>query len=214
MNLKNFSLQFITHQTPTYDTISSAQVALDGGCRWIQLRMKDASMEVITETAYKLKELCASYNATFIIDDHVSIALEVKADGVHLGKHDLPIAEARRQMGTDYIIGGTANTFADIQQLVADGVSYVGLGPFRFTQTKQNLSALLGTTGYQEILSQCEANGIHIPIVAIGGIIVEDIPTLKQIGIQAIALSSTILQAADPVATTGQICTLLQTKTI
>ena len=210
MNLKNFSLQFITHQTPTYSTVAAAQVALDGGCRWIQLRMKDASMELLTETAHQLKELCAKYNATFIVDDHVSIALAVKADGVHLGKNDLPIAEARRLMGPDYIIGGTANTFADIQQLVAAGVNYVGLGPFRFTQTKQNLSALLGATGYQEILSQCEANGIHIPIVAIGGITVADIPTIKQIGIQAIALSSTILQAADPVATTEQICRLLQ----
>ena len=210
MNLEHFLLQFITHQTPTYSTVASAQVALDGGCRWIQLRMKDASMELLTETAHQLKELCAKYNATFIVDDHVSIALAVKADGVHLGKNDLPIAEARRLMGPDYIIGGTANTFADIQQLVAAGVNYVGLGPFRFTQTKQNLSALLGATGYQEILSQCEANDIHIPIVAIGGITVADIPTLKQIGIQAIALSSTILQAADPVATTEQICTLLQ----
>jgi thiamine-phosphate pyrophosphorylase len=210
MNLKNFSLQFITHQTPTYDTVASAQVALDGGCRWIQLRKKDASIEVITETAYQLKELCANYNATFIIDDHVSIALKVNTDGVHLGKHDLPITEARCQMGANYIIGGTANTFADIQQLVADGVDYVGLGPFRFTQTKQNLSALLGATGYQEILSQCEANGIHIPIVAIGGITIADIPTLKQIGIQSIALSSTILQAADPIETTGHICRLLE----
>lgn len=199
------TLQFITHQTDQYSYIDSALLALQGGCRWIQLRMKDASEAEIEATALQLKPICKQYNATFIIDDHVQVAINIGAHGVHLGKNDMPISEARNLMGNKYIIGGTANTFEDLKQLVIDGVDYVGLGPFRFTQTKKNLSPILGLDGYTSVLKSCNVHRIHIPIVAIGGITINDIQDLTAIGIKQIALSSTILQAADPVAETQLI---------
>lgn len=199
------TLQFITHQTDQYSYIDSALLALQGGCRWIQLRMKDASEAEIEATALQLKPICKQYNATFIIDDHVQVAINIGAHGVHLGKNDMPISEARNLMGNKYIIGGTANTFEDLKQLVIDGVDYVGLGPFRFTQTKKNLSPILGLDGYTSVLKSCNEHRIHIPIVAIGGITINDIQDLTAIGIKQIALSSTILQAADPVAETQLI---------
>lgn len=199
------TLQFITHQTDQYSYIDSALLALQGGCRWIQLRMKDASEAEIEATALQLKPICKQYNATFIIDDHVQVAINIGAHGVHLGKNDMPVSEARNLMGNKYIIGGTANTFEDLKQLVIDGVDYVGLGPFRFTQTKKNLSPILGLDGYTSVLKSCNEHRIHIPIVAIGGITINDIRDLTAIGIKQIALSSTILQAADPVAETQLI---------
>ena len=137
-------LQFITHQTDTISYLHSAELVLKGGCKWVQLRMKEASTEEIKKTAFKVRKLCKLYNATFIIDDHVVIAREVGADGVHLGKNDLPVAEARKIVGNSFIIGGTANTFEDIEHLVSAGADYIGLGPFRFTETKKNLSPVLG----------------------------------------------------------------------
>ncbi len=202
-------LQFITHHTDRFNTIESAEVALEGGCRWIQLRMKDASQAGLEITAVQLKALCWELGATFIIDDHVDVCKRVKADGVHLGKNDMCPAEARKILGDNIIIGGTANTFEDIKSLVARGVDYIGLGPFRFTNTKKNLSQILGLEGYAKIRQQCQEAGINIPIVAIGGITKEDIPALTELG-YGIALSSTILQAEDPVQETKEIIDLMK----
>ena len=88
-------IQFITHYTDRYTYLDSVRIALEGGCRWIQLRMKEASAEEIIPIAKKAREMCHKYEATFVIDDHVELVKLIGADGVHLGKNDMPIAEAR-----------------------------------------------------------------------------------------------------------------------
>ena len=95
MEANNYRLQFITHYTEKYSYIDSVRIALEGGCRWIQLRMKDAEESLLEETAVIVRNMCEDYGATFIVDDHVWLAKKIKADGVHLGKNDMPIAEAR-----------------------------------------------------------------------------------------------------------------------
>lgn len=192
-------VQFITHYTDRYSYLDSVRIALEGGCRWIQLRMKDASPEEILPIAKKALALCRKHDATFIIDDHVEIALQIKADGVHLGKLDMPIAEARRILGKDLLIGGTANTFEDVLAHHKAGADYIGCGPFRFTTTKKNLSPVLGLEGYRRIVTQMKEAGIQLPIVAIGGIAKEDIPSLMETGITGIALSGSILRAEYPI---------------
>ena len=132
-------LQFITHYTDRYTYYDSARMALEGGCRWIQLRMKDTPADEVEREARRVQDLCRAYHATFIIDDHVELAKELKADGVHLGKKDMPVAEARRMLGSGFIIGGTANTFDDIKMHYDAGADYIGCGPFRFTLTVGNL---------------------------------------------------------------------------
>jgi thiamine-phosphate pyrophosphorylase len=191
-------VQFITHYTEKYSYLDSVRIALEGGCRWIQLRMKDASPEEILPIAEKALAMCREYHATFIIDDHVELAKQIKADGVHLGKLDMPIAEARKILGKDFIIGGTANTFEDVLAHHQAGADYIGCGPFRFTTTKKNLSPVLGLEGYRRIVLQMNEAGIHLPIVAIGGITKEDIPSLMKTGITGIALSGSILRAEHP----------------
>lgn len=198
-------LQFITHYTGRYTYFDSARMALEGGCRWIQLRMKEATEEEVEKEAIRVQDLCRQYGATFIIDDHVALAKKLHADGVHLGKKDMPIAEARKLLGKDFIIGGTANTFEDVQMHYAAGADYIGCGPFRFTTTKKNLSPVLGLEGYRNIVSRMKKAGINLPIVAIGGIAFEDIPAIMQTGVSGIALSGSILRADDPIAETRRI---------
>ena len=200
MKLNNYRLQFITHYNKEYSYIDSARIALEGGCRWVQLRMKDADEALLEETAITVQAMCRKYGATFIIDDNVLLAKQIKADGVHLGKKDMPIAEARKILGEQFIIGGTVNTFEDILHHLQDGSpDYFGCGPFRFTSTKKNLAPTLGCEGYRDIIRRMRENNITIPIVAIGGICKGDIPSLLDCGVDGIALSGSVLNAASPI---------------
>ena len=192
-------IQFISHFNDKYSYLDSIRLALDGGCKWVQLRMKDASEEEFLRNAHQARKLCDQYKATFIIDDHVELVRECGADGVHLGKNDMPIAEARRLLGDDFIIGGTANTFDDVLSHYRSSANYIGCGPFRFTTTKKGLSPILGLEGYQDIVAKMKSQSIDIPIVAIGGITIDDIPSIMQTGVNGIALSGTVLNAPDPV---------------
>ncbi|MDR1729260.1 MAG: thiamine phosphate synthase [Prevotellaceae bacterium] len=203
----NFPFQFITHQTEKYSYFQSAQLALKGGCKWIQLRMKDVPAEEVEAMARRVKPLCKEQNATFIIDDHVEVCRKVEADGVHLGKHDMPPAEARKILGSRFIIGGTCNTYEDVWA-IKDDVDYIGCGPFRFTATKKNLAPVLGLDGYRHIVWNCRSNGINLPVVAIGGITVGDIPGILEAGANGIALSGTILNAENPETETERIVSI------
>lgn len=199
------NLQFITHQTERYSYLDSARMALAGGCKWIQLRMKEASLKEVEEVTLQLKPLCKEQEAILILDDHVELAQKLEVDGVHLGKTDMPIGQARQILGEAFIIGGTANTFEDVRMHHQAGADYIGIGPFRFTTTKKNLSPVLGIEGYASILSQMQAAGMDLPVVAIGGINYEDIPDILETGVNGIALSGTILRAEDPVEETRRI---------
>ena len=199
------SLQFITHQTDVYSYFESACLALEGGCKWIQLRMKDTPLEEVEAVALQLKPLCKEHNAILVLDDHVELAKKLEVDGVHLGKKDMPIDQARQILGEAFIIGGTANTFEDVLQHYRAGADYLGIGPFRFTTPKKNLSPVLGLEGYSSIISQMREANIELPVVAIGGITYEDIPDILRTGVNGIALSGTILRAENPVAETKRI---------
>ncbi len=205
-------LQFISHYTEKYSYIDSVRMALQGGCKWIQLRMKDASDDEVKSVALEAQKLCKEAGATFIIDDRVELVRAIGADGVHLGLNDMPIADARQILGSNFIIGGTANTFADVRAHYEAGANYIGCGPFRFTTTKQKLSPILGFEGYKNIIQQMHQHSINIPIVAIGGITAADIPSIMQTGVTGIALSSTILRAENPVSEMKRVLEVLSFK--
>ncbi len=196
--MKPVSLQYIT------DRIEGVEEALRGGCRWIQLRMKSASDEQFIAMGKEIGSICRRYNATFILDDRVHLVERLNADGVHLGKNDMPLNEARKLLGTDKIIGATANTRQDVDTAVNLGADYLGIGPYRFTTTKERLAPILGIEGYQHIMSQA----IAIPVVAIGGIELSDIPLLKSTGVDGIAVSGLISRSENPELTTKQILNL------
>lgn len=191
-------IQFITHSNNRYGHVDGARLALEGGCRWVQLRMKEATEAEFMAAATEIGRLCKKYGATFVLDDHVEWVEKTGADGVHLGKNDMPIDEARKILGCDKIIGGTANTFEDVERLYRQGAAYIGCGPFRFTTTKKNLSPVLGLEGYQHIVDQMKSHGINLPIVAIGGILESDIKSILATGVSGIAVSGGILNAENP----------------
>jgi len=205
-------LQYITHYTDQRDYIEGLAMALYGGCRWIQLRVKEGTDEEILPLALQTQIMCQQANATFIIDDRVELVRQIKADGVHLGQNDMPIAEARKLLGPDYIIGGTANTFEQVKAHYQASADYVGIGPFRFTQTKKKLAPVLGLEGYRSIVQQMRQEHIDLPVVAIGGITLADVPDLMATGISGIAVSGSILRAENPIEYTQQLIKQLQSN--
>lgn len=190
-------LQYISQGVTTGEHLDNIQKALEAGCRWIQLRIKDQDDESILIAAQKAKSLCDAFNAVLIINDKPDIAKAINANGVHLGKEDASPIDVRMALGEEFTIGGTANTLEDIRQLSKAGVNYIGLGPLRFTSTKKKLSPLLGFEGYETILQQMEYEGISIPVIAIGGVVAYDLPKLMNSGIYGVAVSSVITNATN-----------------
>lgn len=203
-------LQFITHPSPRYSLAEEAQMAIEGGCRWIQLRMKDASDEEVRQVALEIIPMCQETDTFLIIDDRVNVVNDLKVSGVHLGKDDMPAREARELLGPHAVIGVTANTADDILALRGIDVDYVGLGPFRHTTTKERLAPVLGLEGYRDIVARVRAEGIELPIVAIGGITAADIEDIMATGVSGVAVSGAIIGADDPVAATSEIIEKLQ----
>lgn len=204
-------IQFISHYTDQYSYLDSIRMALEGGCRWIQLRMKGITDDEVRPVALEAQKMCKEAGATFILDDRVMLAKEIGADGVHLGKNDMPVAEARNILGSKAIIGGTANTYADLKAHYEASANYIGCGPFRFTTTKERLAPILGLEGYVQIISQMKADGIDIPIVAIGGITAADIPLIMKTGVTGIAISGAVLHAENPVESMKQLLEIITT---
>ena len=191
-------IQFITNYHNNISLTEQTDYVLEAGCRWVQLRLKGADDAEIYMVGKALRALCDQYEATLILDDAVRMVPVIGADGVHLGRQDMPVDEARKLLGPDKIIGGTANTFEDVERLARQGANYIGCGPFRFTTTKKNLSPLLGLEGYAAILEQMRQQQIDLPLIAIGGITVEDVPDLVDLGVSGIAISGAILEAKKP----------------
>ncbi len=185
-------LQYISRAAAGGTHISAIERVLASGLRWVQLRIKEQPEHEILAVAIEAARLCEKYQAKLIINDYPKIAVASGAYGVHLGLDDMAIPEARKLMGKDRCIGGTANTFADILRRAEEGADYIGLGPFRFTTTKKNLSPILGIEGYLRLMAQVKQAGIEIPIIAIGGIEPGDLPALLDIGVAGVAVSGAL----------------------
>lgn len=162
--------------------------ALSTGVRWVQYRDKDSSRKEIYEEAVKLRKLTEKFNAVFIVNDHADIALAVDADGVHLGQDDLPAREARKIMGKDKIIGISTHSLEQAIDAEGEGADYIGFGPVFHTITK-DAGVPKGTEMLYEIKRQ-----IRIPVVAIGGINLENIKSVLDTGVDAVAVASAILK--------------------
>ncbi len=189
-------LQVITPDLPANLLPSAVEKACISGVKWLQLRMKNRPVKEIEQTAAAIKQICDRYNCRLIINDHTDIAINTGAYGVHLGMEDLHPAEARRLSDNKVIIGCTANSFQRVLE-VSPYADYIGIGPYRYTRTKEKLSPVLGIEGIKNIVDHCRHNQITIPLIAIGGITVEDVTALISTGIDGIAVSSAIFSAMD-----------------
>lgn len=209
LNKKLPKLHFISQGQKPEEHLKSIEDACQAGCQWVQLRMKNTNFQEYLETALMAKEISSKYNTMLTINDNPRVALESKADGLHLGKEDISPREAREILG-DIIIGGTANNWEDILRLSKEPVDYIGLGPLRFTTTKEKLSPILGVEGYKNLTQKMKSQGINLPILAIGGILTEDIPNLLDAGVWGIAVSGLIVNAEDKKAVCRAICDALE----
>lgn len=210
MNKEIAKLQYISQENEAADHLAQIERFCEGGGKWVQLRMKAVSAELFMETAQAARKICDRYQAKLIINDNVQIARTVKADGVHLGSEDMHPTLARELLGEKAIIGGTANTFYDIEQLAKAKVDYVGLGPYRFTPTKKNLSPVIGPEGLEVIMAYCKEYRIDIPIVAVGGIRESDLDTVLSCGAYGIAVSGMLSGMGDKTEQIQRIHNILE----
>lgn len=200
-------LHYITQDLPHHSHAQLAEFACKGGADWVQLRVKNRPSQEWLKIATETKSVCRRYGAKLIINDNVRIAKEVGADGVHLGKDDMSPTEARKIIGSNFIIGGSTNTPEDVRRMIDEGCDYIGIGPFRFTSTKEKLNPVLGLEGIRII---AEKFGKKIPMIAIGGIKKEDIVSLMQTGIHGIAVSSGINMMEDRIGSTKEFLMAIQ----
>ena len=190
-------IQYITQDHPSLSHSEQAKLAFEKGIEAVQIRMKDTNDDEILSEAMLAMKYAKQFDGTLIINDSIEIAKKVGTHAVHLGLSDMPIDEARRIVGNDIILGGTANTIEDILLQKSRGANYVGLGPFRHTTTKKNLSPILGLEGYKTIISELRDKNIDIPLVAVGGILWDEIDLLLNEGIYGVAISGSLLKTLN-----------------
>lgn len=161
--------------------------ALLAGIKMIQIRLKEL-MNVSSESWFlQILENCNKFDAICIINDEADFALSINADGVHVGRNDeSPSNIIKKAKNQRFIIGSTANNLSDFKKCIQEPIHYIGLGPVRYTDTKKNLSPILGIKGIQEILSSCPTS---LPVYAIGGIQLTDVKDLRQTGCYGVAVS-------------------------
>jgi thiamine-phosphate pyrophosphorylase len=188
---RRFPLMSITQSGVPMGHAEQAARLCAAGVRWIQLRMKDAPKAAWLATAHEVAATCREHGAVCIINDSVDIAIEVGADGAHLGRTDLDWREARERLGPERILGGTVNYDWEAERAVKAGcLDYVGVGPLRFTRTKKELAPLQGFDGIRALLKTLKG----IPAWAIGGIETADVPALREIGVTGVAVCSALLR--------------------
>lgn len=203
-------LQYITNTNCDVPVVRQIEEVIAGGCRWVQIRMKDASDEEVAKVVEDVKPLCIETETFLIINDRVELAKTVDAGGVHLGKSDMLPSQARMILGPAAVIGVTANTFEDITRVRSLDVDYIGIGPYADTHTKENLATILGIEGLRSLCTQMEQQEINIAHVAVGGIKKEDVDAIMQAGADGIAVSGAIAFADDIKKATEEFLQLLE----
>ncbi|MBQ2082228.1 MAG: thiamine phosphate synthase [Lachnospiraceae bacterium] len=165
--------------------------SLDGGVTFVQLREKELDKETFLKEALEIKELCSRYNVPFVINDNVELAKKIDADGVHVGQSDMEAGDVRAMLGPDKIIGVSAQTVE--QEILAEkrGADYLGVGAVFKTGSKADADDV----SFETLKAICDA--VSIPVIAIGGITLENVKELSGSGICGIAVISAIYAAAD-----------------
>ena len=193
MELKACKIYLVTDEKACLgkDFYACIEEAIKGGVKIVQLREKNISTKDFYEKALKVKEICKNYSVLFIINDRLDIAQAVEADGVHLGQSDMPIEKAREILKDRFLIGATARNVEEARRAELLGADYIGSGAIFGTSTKDNAKKL-----EMEELKKIVAS-VKIPVFAIGGINIDNVGILKNIGLQGICAVSGILSEKD-----------------
>lgn len=187
------------------DMMTVATAALAGGATVIQLRDKGASTRTLIEEGLALRAVTRERGALLIVNDRVDVALAIEADGAHVGQEDLPAAMARRLLGPDRILGVSAATLQEAEEAVAAGADYLGVGPILATATKADAGPARG----MRLLIEC-AWKFSLPLIAIGGITVENAVQVIQAGASGIAVITAVVHAEDITGAARQLRSVIE----
>lgn len=193
LDRKSLLLYAVTDRSWTKETTLEKQVedALEAGITFLQLREKDLTEKEFLEEAFQIKELAKKYNIPFVINDNVDIALKCDADGVHVGQKDMEALRARKILGDDKIIGVSVQTVEQARLAQSQGADYLGVGAVFTTATKQDAKSV----SFDVLREICQS--VSIPVIAIGGIQLDNVEKLRDSRIQGIAVVSAIFASND-----------------
>ena len=190
-------LHILTLDLPHRTHAQQAEAACAGGARWVQFRTKTLTGEARYAEARAVVAACRRHGAVAIVNDDPELALAAEADGVHLGREDMPPPEARKILGPRKIIGVTVNFPSDVAKVSREAVAdYAGVGPWRFTTTKAKLAPVLAPDALRDLL----AGLAPLPAVIIGGVVADDLPAILALGARGAAVSSAVCAVPDPAA--------------
>ncbi len=190
-------LHFITHDIPKLTHIEQAQIACNAGAKWVQYRCLTKDDDELLKDIHAIAEICDDWGSTLIVTDHIHLNGKADIQGFHIEDFDANFVKLREKLGEAVTIGGSATTLAGLIRLAEEGADYAGFGPFYTTTTKPNNAALLGIAGYQQAMEALQGMQIDLPVLAVGGVTINDVDALMQTGIFGIAVSSAINQAED-----------------
>ena len=182
--------------------ISVCKAVLEQGATFLQIREKDLDEDAFSQEADDLKKLCEVYQVPFVVNDNVEIALQIDADGVHVGQSDIKGRDIRKMIGAEKILGISAGTVEEAIAAEKAGADYIGVGAIFGTSTKKNARYLT----IEKLKEICDA--VSIPVVAIGGIAASNLMELEGSGVDGVAVVSAIFAAEDPGKATGELLEL------
>lgn len=190
---------YLTQDLPHRSHAEQTEIACKAGANWIQYRCFSKSDDELISELHHIASICDDWGATLILTDHYHLLDKVDAQGVHLENMNADFKEIRNSISDEKTLGASANTFEDIQRIYAAGVvDYIGCGPFAHTDTKPNDYSLLGVEGYKSISQKMQEEQIDIPVLAVGGVALDDVEALLSTGIYGIAVSSAVNLAEEP----------------
>lgn len=176
-----------------FSHVELTRLAIRGGADTIQFRQKIGATREMIEIAQQIRQLCTDSGVTFLVNDRVDVAIAAGADGVHLGQDDFPIPLARKLLGESRIIGGSAMTLEEAQKCLTEGADYIGFGPVYPTASKEDAGPVTGIGLLKQVVEVSP-----LPIIAIGGVSVENTPEVMQAGIHGIAVISAVCCQENP----------------
>ncbi|MEO5788833.1 thiamine phosphate synthase [Gelidibacter sp.] len=202
-------LHYISQGNSPKEHLENIQKACSSGAELVQLRLKNVSDKKYLKLAEEAREITSHFQTRLIINDNYKIAKTVKADGVHLEASEVCPTVVRDYLFSWQMIGGTANTLQDCETLISKDVDYIGLGPFRFTATKEHLPTILGLSGYSAIMDVLDTK---TPIIGVGGITTDDVKDILATGISGLAVSGAITRDFNSIKLFNQLLNASSTE--
>lgn len=192
-------LHYLTQDLAERNHVLQVQLACEAGAKWIQYRCFTKNDAEMLDELHVISSLCDDWGATLLVTDHIHLLNQADIQGLHIEDMQADFLSVREKIGDDKTLGASANSMDDIRRIAASGVvDYIGCGPLRATSTKPNNYPLLGIEGYVEIVKNMQAEGIDIPLVAVGGVSVADVADLLWAGIYGVAISAAVNLASEP----------------